>query len=187
MDFYTVLLVFLAVVVYQTIAKKLRLPLLSNGLDWAKDRAVGFFTWFGEAAGRWLNIYHWLKNIINFLEEVLLFIKDHVIDFLEKLGKMICDVFDGMWRFIVDHMWGNIKPFFESVAEIVSPVWKLMFSWGYFFVGFAKTRYIFFSYLGGSVVFGSTAYFTQSYWLPLVVTIHHQFILAILLACGWNL
>lgn len=63
------------------------------------------------------------------------------------------------------HIWENIRPFFESIVEVGKPTWQLLFSWSYFFVGFARTHYIFFSWIGGSAAMGVIGYFTRDYWL----------------------
>lgn len=36
----------------------------------------------------------------------------------------------------------------------MQPVCQILFSWVYFFVGFAKTHYVIFSYIGGGIILG---------------------------------
>jgi len=147
------LLGFLALVLYQTIAKKFNLPLLSNGLNILLNKAIAFWQRLGVLASKWLNIYDWLDNLKTLLENLWRFLKDYLWRFLKDI-----------WQFILDHVWNNIRPFLESIAEIVSPIWKLIFSPIYFFVGFAKNHYVFFSYLGCGILIAIIAYFTKSYW-----------------------
>ena len=138
--YYTYALAFLAIVLYQTVAKKYGLPLVSNGLITIKNNSVYFFEKAGYLVGKLLNIWDWINRLQT--------------------------LFEDLWRFVREHIWANIRPFFESILEIVQPVWQLLFSWVYFFVGFAKTHYIGFSYLGGAIVVGGAGYYTQSYWQP---------------------
>jgi hypothetical protein len=132
-------------------AKKMGLPLASTGLIYVKNKAISFFDWLGTVAGHYLNVYEWVKKLETFFQNIWRFIKDAV--------QKIKDFVERVWRFIVDHIWDNIRPFIESVVEIVQPAWQLMFSWSYFFVGFAKTHYVVFSYVGGGLIVTGVSYF----------------------------
>lgn len=129
--FYYFASLFFAAVVYQTIAKKTNLPLLSNGLETMRDNAIKFWDWLGERFARLLNIEKWCKQV---------------------------------WDFIVKHVWENIRIFLESFSEVGEPIWQFLFSWGYFFVGFARAHSIFFSYLGSGIIIFTVGYFTYDYW-----------------------
>lgn len=138
MDLYTLGIAFVTLIIYQTIAKKFQLPVPSNGLEYVKDRAIEFFEWTGYTVSKMLNI----------------------MEFIE----FFTDILTKIWDFIVDHVWSHIRPVVESVTEIVSPLWKLFFSWGYFFIGFAKVNFVLLSYIGGGCVVSVVMYFTHPYW-----------------------
>src|SRR3989344_3850883 len=80
----------------------------------------------------------------------LVIIRDYTILFWKKLGMFVGSLLNlKLWAdFIHDHIWTNIRPFFESIIELVKPLWQILFSCGYFFVGFARTHYVIFSNLG---------------------------------------
>lgn len=149
---YTIFWAFLALVVYQTFAKKVGLPLVSNGLENARDVAVQFWDWLGLTVGKLLNIMEWWDTIYKFLESIWNFVKD--------LWNVAERFFLEIWRLIKTHIWGNIRPLVDSVEEIGRPLWQLLFSWGYFFVGLSRTHYIVFSWLGGSTALA----LTYGYW-----------------------
>jgi hypothetical protein len=134
------ILTFLALVTYQTIAKKQQLPLISNGLIRVKDNAIIFFEWLGEIAGKWLNVYDWITKF-----------------------------FRRLWE-LVEKLWDGIRPFFESMLEILQPLWQLLFSWVYFFVGFAKSHYLIFSYIGGGIVLGGLIWWFQIPILQIIMS-----------------
>jgi hypothetical protein len=139
---YNILIGFLSIVLLQTIAKKFNLPTPANGLKMLRDIATSLFEALGTFVGKCLNIYDWVDRLRN--------------------------LFDNIWRFIREYIWEQIRPFFESIVEIVQPLWQLLFSWAYFFVGFAKTHYVFFSYLGGGLVITGVGYYFGNDMLDLI-------------------
>ena len=151
-------LVFTGLILWQTAAKKLEMPLPSRGLEVLKEHAVAMFEELGVLVSNCLNLYRLFENIRRFLREIWRIFISPLLRMLRRILRRLRRI----WRFIVDHIWGNIKPFFDSCREIAVPAWKLLFSWGYFFVGFAQTHYLIFSYIGGAIVLGSTAYFSHS-------------------------
>lgn len=138
---------FLSLVLYQMVAKKYNFPLISNGLTYLRDTSTTTFEWLGEVFGKLTNIYEWYSMCATYIRQVWNFAKRIWVD---------------VWNFINYFF----TPFFESVEEVGRPLYQFLFSWGYFFVGFANTPFLILSYLGLGVlvmVFGYSM-------IPLVLT-----------------
>lgn len=91
--------------------------------------------------------------------EKIIMVNNVATEYFEWIGYQvgryinIMEWLDMLWEFIRGYIWEILRPFFESIFEILQPLWQLLFSWVYFFVGFAKNRSVIFSYLGVIIIF----------------------------------
>jgi hypothetical protein len=117
-----VAIIFGILIVVQIVCKQAGLPTPSRGLAILRDLSIHAFSAIGEFLGRWLNIHYLIENVLHYLRQI--------------------------WDFIKEHVWKLLKPVVEAIDDVTRPMIQLIFSPIYFFVGFAKSHYLFFSYVG---------------------------------------
>jgi hypothetical protein len=74
------------------------------------------------------------------------------------------------WIFFREWM----RPIFDAMQDIVEPFGQIMFSWVYFFVGFAKNHMIAFAVLGSILPIGLLLFYFQSFFLQLATTVTEE-------------
>lgn len=148
--FLTILCGFFGVVLYQTIAKKTNLPLVSDGLEYIQGLCTSAWEFLGRFVGKCLNFAEWYEFF-------------HV--YLVKI-----------WDFILEHVWEYIRPFFESIWEIFEPLLKIVFSWVHFLIGFSQVKYEVLSYMGGISVLLLVYFYDEKYWLAIAQKYDNHYI-----------